>query len=90
MNLKDCTDKEIINECFRRMYDDNSGIIAVKIWQLEDIKYEAGKWCTDEDAKGICEELNLDALTDCYDSEWSAIADATRKYKEKKERNKIR
>lgn len=84
MNLKDYTDEEIINECFRRMYDEKSDIIAVKIWQIEDIKYKAGKWCTNEDAKEILENLNIDALADCYDSEWDIIIDAIKEYIQEK------
>lgn len=86
MSLQDFSDEEIINECFRRMYSDESDIIAVKVWQKEDIKYEAGKDFTDEDIDGVYDELNLDALTDCYDSEWNAITEAIEIYKAKKER----
>ena len=38
MSLQDYTDDEIIEEVFRRIYDDNnSTLLAAKLWTLNDI-----------------------------------------------------
>ncbi|MCQ2593386.1 MAG: hypothetical protein MJ188_11455 [Treponema sp.] len=83
LDLENSSDKELISECFRRMYSDQSDIVAVKIWTLDDIREKAGEWCTKADAKEIVARLNIDALSDCTDSEWEAIDQAIKTYKKK-------
>lgn len=82
MSLQDYTDDEIIEEVFRRIYNDNnSTLLAAKLWTLNDICHN--EQFTEEEKKQIAEYIDIEQIMDCYQREWDAIDKGIEKWKSK-------